>query len=88
MGLFHGVFPLAAIVLLCGCCVREGSALSKSKLSVHTGPFLSDDTTAFVQNGQPRVIKLFDSFGKQQPQKDSKRARKGKHRRKRGRGEI
>ena len=37
--------------------------LTTSKLSVHTGPNDGQETVDFVSRGQPRVIKLLDSFG-------------------------
>ena len=38
-------------------------ALARSKLSVHSGPSDGDATAGLVGGGQPRVIKLLDSFG-------------------------
>eukprot|EP00048_Salpingoeca_helianthica_P023512 m.24826 g.24826 ORF g.24826 m.24826 type:complete len:314 (+) comp8781_c0_seq1:2821-3762(+) len=49
---------LFSLVLL----LDQGLGLSHSKLSVHAGPYISSDTTDFVRDGQPRVIKLFESF--------------------------
>ena len=37
--------------------------LTRSKLSVHTGPNAGNTTVNLVTAGQPRVIKLLDSFG-------------------------
>ena len=37
--------------------------LTHSKLSVHSGPNEGDATIGLVTVGQPRVIKLLDSFG-------------------------
>ena len=38
-------------------------ALTKSKLSVHSGPTDGNATLNVVKVGQPRIIKLVDSFG-------------------------
>ena len=62
MGVRNGAIFLAvsSLVLLLP---TPSLALTKSKLSVHSGPTDSNATLNVVTVGQPRIIKLFDSFG-------------------------
>lgn len=54
---------LAALVTILLFSVAPLHGLTGSKLSVHTGPNIGDATINLVTAGQPRVIKLLDSFG-------------------------
>ena len=51
------------VLLLLFLFVPSSSSLTHSKLSVHSGPSDGNATSSLVAGGQPRVIKLLDSFG-------------------------
>lgn len=63
MGIRNGAISCALSSLLLILLPTASLALTNSKLSVHSGPYDSNATLSLVTAGQPRVIKLLDSFG-------------------------